>query len=210
MSIAGVITSVVIHKPERCGKCGGSGLAENNWDCCDYCHGGTADNPVVRLILGPIRPGEVTGQSALTLMNPPSFNLDELSLLIGTRIWGNSTKIMIGERHWADRVSATKIELVKPADESPEPVVREEQRAPREDEILCRMLLVADDQVAAAKRWRNAASWWYPMVLLRSWIDLRLSEMLYEILFRSHARAVQNLKAEMEKSNVAEQSGGGV
>ena len=53
--------------------------------------------------------GEGPGQKTLTVLNPkPHMNSME-----GICLWGNSSKIMIGETEFAKRIGYTEIELVE-------------------------------------------------------------------------------------------------
>ena len=112
MSIQGCIVGVtVIHCPDKCEICANTGLdPETNWDACPRCHGAVKGTPVVYLVLGG---QEITGQKRLRVLNPPSFDSNFYSGLIGVVIWSTGDRVMIGETQWANRVGYTAIQLVQ-------------------------------------------------------------------------------------------------
>ena len=112
MSIQGCIVGVtVIHCPDKCETCANTGLdPETNWDACPRCHGAVKGTPVVYLVLGG---QEITGQKRLRVLNPPSFDSNFYSGLIGVVIWSTGDRVMIGETQWANRVGYTAIQLVQ-------------------------------------------------------------------------------------------------
>lgn len=69
-------------------------------------------SPKVRLKLEARERGGSAGQTALTIVNPPTVDPVALSGLIDTEIWGGSSEIMVGDRKWAKRIGYTEIELV--------------------------------------------------------------------------------------------------
>ena len=112
MAIEGTISAVTVIKSGDC-LCGFD-CQNNPYDpsgVCPACHGATEESPVVRIALES-HCGASTGQTALTIVNPPTTDIDILSGLIGTFIWGGSDSIMIGDKKWADRLSYTRIKLV--------------------------------------------------------------------------------------------------
>jgi len=114
MSIDARITAVTVIAPSHCSVCNGTGKdPEDNWDDCPACHGATKGNPKVRLKLEPREEDGLAGQSVLTIVNPPSLDIETLHGLIGTEIWGNSSQIMVGDTLFANRIGYTRIELVK-------------------------------------------------------------------------------------------------
>jgi len=107
MAIAARITAVTVIHSGHCDLCNDTGKdPETNWDDCPRCHGTSVGKRAVRLHLEPIRKGEVAGQNVLTVVDAPDV---DLSGLVGTEIWGDSSQIMIGETKWADRVGYTRI-----------------------------------------------------------------------------------------------------
>lgn len=113
MSIDARIAGISVIKPTHCPTCDGTGEdPADSWEPCPACHGGTAEHPVVRLLLEPRERAEVAGQRALTLVNPPTTDPQALAGLIGIDIWGNSSSIMVGEKRWAKRIGYGRIELV--------------------------------------------------------------------------------------------------
>ncbi len=113
MSINARIAAVTVVSPDHCDVCNGTGKdPETNYHDCPSCHGATKDKPRVRLKLEPIKVGGSAGQPVLTIVNPPTVDPNVLAGMIGTKIWGGSGEIFVGERLWAKRIGYTKIELV--------------------------------------------------------------------------------------------------
>jgi len=69
------------------------------------------DDGTVRLNLGPLD-GEGPGQDFLTVLNPPADVRVFMDAIIGQKVWGGSSEIMVGQTKWADRVAYTEIRLV--------------------------------------------------------------------------------------------------
>ena len=112
MAIDAVISSVTVLAPSQCPTCNCTGKdPESTWDDCPACHGATPDKPLVRIGLSA-KPGRTAGQRSLTIMNPPTLDADKLASMIGCAIWGNASKIMVGQTVWAERIGYTKIRLV--------------------------------------------------------------------------------------------------
>lgn len=114
MAIDAVITGVTVVAPGRCKTCNRTGKDPNfpRIDC-PTCDGHSESTPRVRLTLEPREQGGVVGQPTLTIVDPPTTNPKMLAGMIGTEVWGGDGYLMVGDRKWADRISWTKIRLVK-------------------------------------------------------------------------------------------------
>ena len=113
MSIDARIEAVTIVAPEYCRTCDGTGKDPGDpCDDCLVCHGATKNDPRVRLHLAPREKGGVSGQSILTIVNPPTLDPEVLAGMVGIEIWGSSGDIMVGDKKWATRINYTRIELV--------------------------------------------------------------------------------------------------
>ena len=65
----------------------------------------------VALILEPSSKQACAGQPVLVIVNPPT-NPTVLESMIGTQIWGDSSKIIVGrETVFAERIGYTRIRL---------------------------------------------------------------------------------------------------
>ena len=110
MSIDARIAAVTHILPGDCVGCSNTGKGEDDWDDCPFCYGTSIGKRVLRLHLEPREPGVAPGQQVLAVVNPPE---GDMSGIVGTEIWGNSSEIMVGDTKWAKRIGYTKIELVE-------------------------------------------------------------------------------------------------
>lgn len=113
MSIDAVVTAVTVIQPGDCIRC--SSTAEDphsKGDECPTCHGASRGSPRVRLHLQPRDRNSLTGQSVLTIKNPPSTDPSWLSTLVGLQLWGGSEYVFAGSSMWARRCGYTQLELI--------------------------------------------------------------------------------------------------